>query len=62
MNDENTKVADEKAGNNFNRQVKNNQLKFEGDDFMFQLTDAEIAQLSRCKNFTLTEEVVVEKM
>ena len=21
---------------NFNRQVKNNQLKFEGDDFMFQ--------------------------
>ena len=38
---------------NFNRQVKNNQLKFEGDDFMFQLTDEEVAQLSRCKNFTL---------
>ena len=39
---------------NFNRQVKNNQLKFEGDDFMFQLTDEEVAQLSRCKNFTLS--------
>ena len=38
---------------NFNRQVKNNQLKFEGDDFMFQLTDEEVEQLSRCKNFTL---------
>ncbi len=38
---------------NFNRQVKNNQLKFEGDDFMFQLTDEEIEKLSRCKNFTL---------
>ena len=38
---------------NFNRQVKNNQMKFEGDDFMFQLTDEEVAQLSRCKNFTL---------
>lgn len=38
---------------NFNRQVKNNQLKFEGDDFMFQLTDEEVAQLSRCKNSTL---------
>ena len=38
---------------NFNRQVKNNQLKFEGDDFMFRLTDEEVTQLSRCKNFTL---------
>ena len=38
---------------NFNRQVKNNQQKFEGDDFMFQLTDEEVAQFSRCKNFTL---------
>ena len=38
---------------NFNRQVENNQLKFEGDDFMFQLTDDEVEQLSRCKNFTL---------
>lgn len=26
---------------NFNRQVKNNQQKFEGDDFMFQLTNDE---------------------
>ncbi len=40
---------------NFNRQVKNNQLKFEGDDFMFQLTDEEVMQLSRCKNFTLNK-------
>ena len=38
---------------NFNRQVKNNAAKFEGDDFMFQLTNEETAELSRCKNFTL---------
>lgn len=38
---------------NFNRQVKNNAEKFEGEDFMFQLTDQEMVELSRCKNFTL---------
>ena len=38
---------------NFNRQVKNNADRFEGDEFMFQLTDDEVAELSRCKNFTL---------
>ncbi len=37
---------------NFNRQVKNNAAKFEGDDFMFQLTRSETEELSRCKNFT----------
>lgn len=36
---------------NFNRQVKNNLVKFEGDDFMFQLTKDEWENL-RCKNFT----------
>lgn len=36
---------------NFNRQVKNNIEKFD-EDFMFQLTDEEIIELSRCKNFT----------
>lgn len=36
---------------NFNRQVKNNIEKFEGEDFMFQLTVEEIENL-RCKNFT----------
>ena len=36
---------------NFNRQVKNNIEKFEGEDFMFQLTENEFANL-RCKNFT----------
>ncbi|MGM9849738.1 MAG: ORF6N domain-containing protein [Bacilli bacterium] len=36
---------------NFNRQVKNNIEKFD-EDFMFRLTDSEIAELSRCKNFT----------
>ena len=36
---------------NFNRQVKNNKVKFEGDDFMFQLTKDEWENL-RCKNFT----------
>ena len=38
---------------NFNRQVKNNIKKFEGEDFMFQLTAQEVEELSRCKNFTL---------
>lgn len=37
---------------NFNRQVKNNIAKFEGNDFMFQLTRAELEDLVRCKNFT----------
>ncbi len=36
---------------NFNRQVKNNSAKFDGDDFMFQLTEEEVRNL-RCKNFT----------
>ena len=36
---------------NFNRQVKNNIAKFEGDDFMFQLTASEFENL-RCKIFT----------
>ena len=36
---------------NFNRQVKNNSVKFEGEDFMFQLTENEWENL-RCKNFT----------
>ena len=38
---------------NFNRQVKNNAERFEGEEFMFQLTDEEVAELSRCKYFTL---------
>ena len=37
----------------FNRQVKNNHQKFEGDDLMFQLTDEELEGLLRCKNCTL---------
>ena len=36
---------------NFNRQVKNNMAKFEGDEFMFRLTKDEWENL-RCKNFT----------
>ena len=40
---------------NFNRQVKNNIQKFQGDDFMFELTDEETEELSRCKNFTLNQ-------
>ena len=39
---------------NFNRQVKNNIEKFEGEEFMFQLTTQEIEEFSRCKNFTLS--------
>lgn len=38
---------------NFKRQVNNNSRKFEGEDFMFELTDEEAEALSRCKNFTL---------
>ena len=29
--------------------------KFEGDDFMFELNDEEVENLSRCKNFTLNK-------
>ena len=36
----------------FNRQVKNNIEKFD-EDFMFELNDVEVENLSRCKNFTL---------
>lgn len=32
---------------NFNRQVKNNSRKFQGDDFLFELTDEEAEELSR---------------
>ena len=38
----------------FNRQVKNNIEKFD-EDFRFQLTSAEVENLSRCKNFTSSE-------
>ena len=37
----------------FNRQVKNNAEKFEGDDFMFRLNDEEASLVSRCKNYIL---------
>ncbi len=40
---------------NFKRQVNNNRQKFEGEDFMFELTDEETEKLSRCKKFTLNE-------
>ncbi|MDO5097046.1 MAG: ORF6N domain-containing protein [Peptostreptococcaceae bacterium] len=36
---------------NFNRQVKNNSEKFEGEDFMFRLTEEDMDDL-RCKIFT----------
>jgi len=35
--------------------VKNNKEKFIGDDFMFQLNEEDIDELSRCKNFTLKD-------
>ena len=40
---------------NFNRQVKNNIQKFQADDFMFELSDEETEELSRCKNFTMNQ-------
>ena len=39
----------------FNRQVKNNKDKFEGDDFMFQVTKEELEEILRCKNCTLNK-------
>lgn len=33
---------------NFNRQVNNNAEKIEGDGFMFQLTNDDFEELSRC--------------
>ena len=45
---------------NFNRQVKNNIEKFD-EDFMFQLTNEELEQLSRCKNFTLNKKEGFER-
>ncbi len=36
---------------NLNRQVRNNTSKFP-EDFMFQLTQKEVNEISRCKNFT----------
>ena len=39
---------------NFNRQVKNNIERFDSD-FMFQLSDMEVEELSRCKIFTLNK-------
>jgi len=35
-----------------NRQVQRNIEKFEGEDFMFQLTENEVAKILRCKNCT----------
>ena len=37
---------------NFNRQVKNNAARFEGDEFMLQLTRQKTEEVSRCNNFT----------
>ena len=33
--------------------VRRNPKRFEGNDFMFELNDEEVENLSRCKNFTL---------
>ena len=43
---------------NFNRQVKNNIAKFEGEDFMFRLTRDELDNLVRCNNCTSREETM----
>ena len=40
----------------FNEQVKNNKPKFP-EDFMFQLNQEEVEQISRCKNFTTIMQV-----
>ncbi len=43
---------------NFNRQVKNNIAKFEGEDFMIRLTRDELDNLVRCNNCTSREETM----
>ena len=40
-----------------NRQVKSNSERFKGDEFMFQLTETEMDNLSRCKNSTAIMQV-----
>ena len=40
------------ATKDFNRQVKNNAVKFDGEHFMFQLTKDEYSEILRCKNST----------
>ena len=40
----------------FNQQVKRNNEKFD-DDFMFQLTDEEVYELSRSQNVTLKKRI-----
>ena len=39
----------------FNRQVKNNIEKFDGDDFMFRITRGELEDMVRCKKCTSPE-------
>ena len=41
----------------FNQQVKNNLVKFEGEDFMFQLTKEELEIILRSKNLTSNAEI-----
>lgn len=36
----------------FNRQIKNNESRFAGDDFMFRLTKEEYSEILRCKKST----------
>ena len=40
------------ATKDFNRQVRNNSARFEGDDFMFQLSSEELDIILRCKKAT----------
>ena len=45
----------------FNQQVKNNIEKFD-EDFMFQLSDDEVKELSKSKNFTLNDDFLRSKI
>ena len=47
----NIRVCVYDEGEDYMTEEKNDIAKFEGEDFMFQLTDAEWENL-RCKNFT----------
>lgn len=46
----------------FNRQVRNNIEKFEGEEFMFQLTWEELDDFLRCKNCTLKNDSIGGEM
>ena len=46
----------------FNQQVKNNIEKFDEEDLMFRLSDDEVKELTKSKNFTLNDDFLRSKI